>query len=113
MGSLSVGQVVLAAFPFSDLTNTKIRPCLVIGIADYDDVVLCQITSKRYNSNLAVPLAVSDFQQGSIAISSYIWPDKLVTLDKSIVKQVLGVISDDKLDEVKHVLRAVFEITGD
>ena len=39
------GDVVVVPFPFSDLTQTKRRPALVIANLSGDDLILCQITS--------------------------------------------------------------------
>ncbi len=111
MESLSVGQVVLANFPFSDLTSNKLRPCLIIGIAEFDDVVLCQITSKRYQSKRAIALLRTDFGQGSIIVDSFIRPDKIATLDRSMIEKVLGNLSDPKLLEVKLKLKEFLEIS--
>lgn len=110
MEDLSIGQVVLATFPFSDLTTNKLRPCLVVGIAEFDDIALCQITSKRYQSKRAVPLLQADFSQGSIVTNSFIRPDKIATLDRSMIKKTLGKITDVKLNEVKSKLKAFLEI---
>lgn len=110
MEGLSIGQVVLASFPFSDLRSAKLRPCLVIGIAEFNDVVLCQITSNKYGSKRAITLKRDDFSQGSIVVDSYIRPDKIATLDKGMIKQVLGSISTAKLDEVKLKLKTFLEI---
>ncbi len=110
MENLSVGQVVLASFPFSDLTSNKLRPCLVIGMAEFNDVVLCQITSKRYQSVQAIPLLKSDFANGTIVTDSFIRPDKIATLDESMIKQVLGKVSDDKLNSVKQKLKLILEL---
>ncbi len=110
MESVSIGQVVLASFPFSDLTSKKLRPCLIIGIAEFNDVVLCQITSQQYGSKRAVSLHTSDFKEGSIIQDSYIRPDKLATLDRKMIKQTLGAVTGSKLNEVKNVLKAFFEM---
>ena len=110
MENLSIGQVVLATFPFSDLTSKKLRPCFIVGIAELDDVVLCQITSQRYESKRALALLPIDFKRGSIARESFIRPDKLATLDKGTIKQVLGFVTDAKLKEVKQELKDFFEI---
>ncbi len=110
MENLSIGQVVLATFPFSNLTNNKLRPCFIVGIAEFDDVVLCQITSKRYKSNRAVALLQTDFSRGSIVIDSFIRPDKIATLDRSMIQKVLGTVTDTKLDEVKSKLKVFLEI---
>ena len=110
MESLSAGQVILATFPFSDLSATKLRPCLVLGSADFNDVLLCQITSKRYGSSHAIALAKADFSEGSIVTNSYIRPDKIATLDRSKITRKLGMINDKKLHEVKQSLKSIFEI---
>ncbi len=110
MEDLSIGQIVLATFPFSDLKSKKLRPCLVIGIAEFNDIVLCQITSNRYGSLRAVPLNKADFTQGSIVTDSFIRPDKIATLDKSMVRSVLGTVTEDKLGEVKLKLKVFLEI---
>ena len=110
MESLSVGQVVLATFPFSDLSSNKLRPCLVIGIADLNDILLCQITSKNYGSRKSVKLLKSDFSRGSIVINSFIRPDKIATLDRAKIKRKLGVITEVKLNEVKERLKIILEI---
>jgi mRNA interferase MazF len=111
MEKLSIGQVVLATFPFSNLESNKLRPCLIIGIAEFENIVLCQITSKRYHSKRAISLKSSDFAKGSIVTDSFIRPDKIATLDKMMIKRVLGTLSNDKLSEFKLGLKAFLEIS--
>lgn len=110
MEGLSAGKVVLATFPFSDLTTRKVRPCLVLGVAEFNDVIICQITSQKYASQLAVALKRSDFKQGSIITDSFIRPDKIVTIAQSRIHRVLGGITDDKFTEVKERLIQIFEL---
>ncbi len=110
MESLSIGQVVLATFPFSDLSSDKLRPCLVIGIADSNDILLCQITSKSYGSRKSVRLLKSDFSRGSLVVNSFIRPDKIATLDKAKIKRELGTITETKLNKVKERLKVILEI---
>lgn len=110
MAELSIGQVVLATFPFSDLKSKKLRPCFIVGIAEFNDIVLCQITSQRYESKRALPLKATDFAQGSIIRDSFIRPDKLATLDTVTIKQVLGKVNSNKLKQVKAALADFLEI---
>jgi mRNA interferase MazF len=110
MEKLSIGQVVLATFPFSNLESNKVRPCLIIGIAEFGDIALCQITSQRYHSKSALSLLKVDFNQGSIVTDSFIRPNKIATLDKALVKRVLGTLSDEKLVDVKRSLKEFFEL---
>jgi mRNA interferase MazF len=59
------GDVVVVPFPFSDLTQAKRRPALVISTLEGDDVILCQITSQYIKDNYAVWLTDDDFQTGT------------------------------------------------
>jgi len=40
------GDVVVVPFPFSDLTQSKRRPALVLASPRGDDIILCQITNQ-------------------------------------------------------------------
>lgn len=42
----TAGSVVLVPFSFSDLTQAKLRPAVVLADAERGDWILCQITSK-------------------------------------------------------------------
>lgn len=45
MGLLAAGQVVIVHFPFSDLSQSKLRPAMVLAEAGRGDWLLCQITA--------------------------------------------------------------------
>ena len=45
----SAGSVVLVRFPFSDLSQTRLRPAVVLADAGRGDWVLCQVTSNAYS----------------------------------------------------------------
>jgi mRNA interferase MazF len=79
-------------------------------MADFDDVLLCQITSKPYGNKRVVTLTTSDFSEGSIVVNSFIRPDKIATLDRGRIKRKLGTIDDKKLSEVKQELKNILEI---
>ena len=40
--------VVSVRFPFSDLSQTKRRPAVILADVGRDDWILCQVTSKPY-----------------------------------------------------------------
>jgi mRNA interferase MazF len=53
MEKLVKGDVVVVPFPFSDLSQSKRRPALVIASLEGDDAILCQITSKTVKDTYA------------------------------------------------------------
>jgi mRNA interferase MazF len=107
--SLLVRQVVLLPFPFSDLSNQKLRPALVLADAGRDDWVLCQITSKTYADGRAIELLATAFAQGGLQVVSYARPAKLFTAHASLIRSVAGELNDSAhqrvLDAVLSLLR--------
>lgn len=91
-GALTLGRrnVVLVAFPFSDLSAQKLQPALVLANAGRGDWLLCQITSKPYGDLNAVELVNADFEAGSLQLTSYARPMKLFTAHESLVRGVAG-----------------------
>ena len=88
--SLHIGSVVLVTFPFSNLKGNKIRPALVLAQIEFDNLILCQITSKPYSSKIAIRIELADFTQGGLPVVSFIRPDKLFTADAAIIKSIVG-----------------------
>ena len=79
----TAGSVVLVPFPFSDLSQSKRRPAVVLASAERGDWILCQVTSKSYGDARAVELTDADFKQGSLRLVSFARPAKLFTAHES------------------------------
>lgn len=100
MGTSLKGAIIIINFPFSDLSDTKRRPALVIADWLLDDVILCQITSVAFKDGFAVELNDADFIAGSLQRKSYIRPNKLFTADKKTFINHQGYVSFNKVKEV-------------
>ncbi len=90
MVKLSVGDVVFVNFPFSNLTQSKLRPAVIIASVKNNDWILCQITSKTYSDSSSLKIESDSFEQGSLNITSYIRPGKIFTAHESIVNKKVG-----------------------
>ena len=93
MGALTAGSVILIPFPFSDLSNTKLRPAVVLATLEKGDCILCQVTSKPYDNN-AIELNQADFNEGSLQRVSYARPSKLFTANASLLQHQVGQLTD-------------------
>ena len=60
------GDVVVIPFPFSDLSQSKRRPALVIAPLEGHDAILCQVTSRSVKDQYAIALDETDFVSGSL-----------------------------------------------
>lgn len=103
----SVGSVVLIPFPFSDLSQAKLRPAVVIADVGRDDWILCQITSKDYGDPDALGLTNAEFQHGSLKIDSFARPGKLFTANSALFKGEVGVLKPDAIRRIVDRLTAM------
>ena len=108
MEKFTVGSVVLVAFPFSNLKGQKVRPALVLANVEFNNLILCQITSKPYTSKISVRLKLTDFAKGGLPVTSYVRPDKLFTADNAIVKKTVGQLTTTAKNSVLNTVSALF-----
>jgi mRNA interferase MazF len=103
----TAGAVVLVPFPFSDLSQTKLRPALALAPAGRGDWILCQITSNPYGDANAIELRDDSFQTGALRVISYGRPGKLFTANDSLIIAQVGIL---KIEAVKQVIEVVIAI---
>ena len=92
----AVGDVVLVPFPFSDLSDAKLRPAFVVSETSKGDWICPQITSNSYTDNTAIEIKETDFQNGSLSRVSYARPGKLFTANSAIFRKNVGSLSCSK-----------------
>ncbi|WP_156290116.1 type II toxin-antitoxin system PemK/MazF family toxin [Oceanobacillus salinisoli] len=99
------GDIVLIPIPFSDLTNSKQRPVLVISRDCYnkmtEDIVVAAITSKLRNLDYSVIIDSKDLTEGELKVRSEIRADKIYTLSKEIIRKKFGQVNIEVLDSVR------------
>jgi len=79
------GEIILVRFPFSDLSEVKLRPAVVLAEADRGEWILCQISSKQRTGIPAVLLTETSFATGSLRLTSYARPAKLFTAHRNLM----------------------------
>ena len=106
----TAGSVILFPFPFSDLSNSKLRPAVALADAGKGDWGMCQVTSNSYSDPRAVELDGGSFQRGSLHLISYARPGKLFTANQRLMVRQVGELKADALqlivDAVVELLRA-------
>lgn len=109
-------KILVAPFPFGDLTAKKTRPvlCLTDEIGKYEELVLAYITTKVPSSPLSTDILLStndsDFKQTKLLFDSAIRLHKLLTLPKDIIIGELGHLSSDLIEKVNKKLNLLFKI---
>ena len=109
MVTLESGTVVLVPFPFSDLSETKLRPAIILAAVDRGDWILCQVTSNPYGDRQAVELRADAFASGNLRLTSYARPGKLFTAHTSLFRGQAGRLTADTTKLIRASVRALFE----
>ena len=108
MGKPVAGEVVVFSFPQTNLQSGKRRPALVVADLRGDDLILCQITSQARSDGYSVPLTAADFERGRLVRDSFIRPNRLFTVEQSLIFYAAGKVKLEKLNEVRAKIRELF-----
>lgn len=98
-------DIILINAPFTDLSEKKIRPALVLARIQ-DDLLICFISSKT-NSSAPHDVFIKADKTNNLRVDSSIQCNKLFTLHQSLSKGILGVISTKIYDAVSQKIIAL------
>lgn len=102
---------MLTPFPFTDLTQSKVRPALVLAdVRDMgeSDWIVCEITTSTLTHAREIVLSSGDMRTGRLRTGSKVRTDRIATLDERIFLRTIGRLSDDKQAEIAEAVRGLF-----
>lgn len=108
MVALGRGSVALVPFPFSDLSQAKLRPAIVLASVGRGDWILCQVTSNAYGDDRAIPIAPEDFADGGLRVASCARPGKLFTAHETLIRMQAGRLTPSAFERIRAGVVAVF-----
>jgi len=106
MTGYTKGDVVLVDFPFSDNSNSKLRPALVISselVHKTGDLMLMMMTSKVKHDGLSVAVAPADLSE-PLPLQSYLRCHKVFVLSADLVVKKLSTLQKVRFDEAVGLL---------
>ena len=109
-GVLGFGDVILVPFPFSDQTDSKRRPAVVISGSGYNarhpDVILMPITSQLKSAARPDDGPVEHWRQAGLVKPSAIKP-VIATLEQGLVIRTLGQFGIDDRAALTNLLQNI------
>ena len=102
------GEIILIPFPFTNLTDTKIRPCLILVESEYDVTVSFITTQSGWNEKASVQLSPNT--TNGLKKTSLIRLSKLATIDKELIIGKIGMLNKEETETVNQKLREVFQL---
>lgn len=111
--TLNKGDIVLVQFPFTDLSQTKLRPALILySNSTTNDVTLCFISSQNVDNLTLEEFAIKDsdaeFSDTGLRVSSKVRVTRIVTLNNSLVLRRLGKLGNEYMDMLNKTLKQAF-----
>jgi len=108
------GEIVLARFPFTDLSGSKVRPVLVLRdlaeLTGSADVIICALSSRTSPDTETIVRVVEgtmEFLPTNLKGTSEIHVAKIFTCDRRIIARRLGSLADGTLKRAQSVLEKV------
>ena len=81
---------------------SKARPVVIIQSdkhSSFDSVILCLFTSFE-SSDISTRVLVNPSERNGLQKTSYVMTDKIVTVDKKMLGENIGVLSDEEMKEI-------------
>ena len=106
-----VGNIVIVRFPFTDLSNARLRPGLLVADVRHGnqlDWVVCRITTQSFPGSRQIALAPHDLAIGQLDQTSWLRPDRIMTMNESIFGNTVARLTDAKLAEILTAVRSLF-----
>ena len=104
------GTIILAKFPFTDLTSAKRRPGIVVSanINHTDDVIIAFISSVIPSEIGSMDYLITedhkDFTTTGLKKNSVIKLNKLATVNLSVITGEIGTVSESTMQQVNKCL---------
>ncbi|WP_310488301.1 type II toxin-antitoxin system PemK/MazF family toxin [Chamaesiphon sp. VAR_69_metabat_338] len=107
--NLAKGDVVLVPFPFTDLSQTKLRPAIVLYVQpEGEDVTLCFISTQNLDrvnrDEFIIDLSHPEFAQTGLKSTSKVRVSRIVTLEQRLIKRKLGSLGLQLIENIDSIL---------
>jgi mRNA interferase MazF len=113
--SLDKGDIVLVPFPFTDLSQTKLRPAVVLHVdSTGNDITVCFISSQAVTNlsleEFAINPSEPEFTGTGLRIASKVRVSRIVTLEKSLVTRRIGKLGINQIQQLNNILIYTFQL---
>ncbi len=112
---MNKGDIVLVPFPFTDLSQTKLRPAVVLWAdPNGQDVTLCFVSSQNvthiYPGEFVLDPADPESQQTGLKVISKVRVTRIATLERQLLVRKLGKLGTDQLKQLDDALVQAFQL---
>ncbi len=113
--SLQKGDIVLVPFPFTNYSQTKLRPAVVLWSDNTgQDVTLCFVSSQNIDTlkveEFILNIKDSEFLGTGLKVASKVKVARIATLERRIITRRLGKLGFNQTQQLNLSLKQVFQL---
>lgn len=104
------GDVVWVRYPFTDLTEAKKRPALIISnnlVNSTGDYIMMMVTTKPKDDGLSVMISDDDYSESPLGLESSLRLHKVFTLNESLIDRKDTTVTKEFCDGVAESLASL------
>jgi mRNA interferase MazF len=109
---MTVFDLVLLPFPFTDLSTTKQRPCLILAAFEPkglpEHYVVAMVTSRLDSFQFPGDTRLAKWREAGLPKPSIVRLAKVVTLEHSLIRKKLGTLEPNDRAAVCRQFRKTF-----
>ncbi len=108
---MQTGDIVLIPFPFSELTDIKIRPAVVISETKdkYKDLILAAVSSQMSEKISVAEIILGPDSLNGLRVKSVIKVDRIFTLKANKVITSLGRLNTNQIANFKLIFKSLVD----
>ncbi|NJK69968.1 MAG: type II toxin-antitoxin system PemK/MazF family toxin [Microcoleus sp. CSU_2_2] len=112
---LKKGDIVLVEFPFTDLSDKKLRPAVVLWASStINEITICFISSQNVTSlsldEFALNAADPEFYSTGLRVSSKVRVTRIVSLEQKLILRRLGELGPQQMQQLNATLIQAFQL---
>ena len=106
---MKTGDIVLLPFPFAELTNTKVRPSVIVCETPdkHQDLVVCAVSSVVPPNLNEREILLQPDKTNNLRVVSIIKVDRIFTARRQNIIAQLGALNPVDLDNFKETFKSL------
>ena len=113
---MNKGDIVLVPFPFTDLSQTKLRPAIVLWADSIgNDVTLCFVSSQGLDTlatgEFLLDATDSEFTSTGLKTSSKVRVTRIMTVERKLIVRRLGKLGTNQIQVLNLSIVKAFQLS--
>lgn len=102
MQNYSKNKLILVKYPFTDLSDDKIRPAVIISEGHYDDLFIVPLTSKT-DFITEGEFVLTDWKKAGLNVTTAV-KRGIFTIDSKLVVKEIGFLSNGDSEKLRSLI---------